>query len=269
VHNALERYYGYGEALLPAYDRIAREELERLTMSGIRFYESTWRKEADLGRIMLAGYETWLEETGADADIRVVSAEEKLCHMFEIDGTPVELRGKIDLRAFNTFTEQYLVVDFKTCKSFESLTESAHLSSQLLTYMLLEKLNAVGDPDHHLGGAMYVMFRKVRQGSMSKPPFYARHEVHHNTDRIRTHYHQTVGLLQDYVRVVKALDAGTDWRLVAYPNPHPFTRYSDFKTAMDMIGEPGLEVMLHDRYKQHDPHARYAESPVDMLAEIA
>lgn len=269
VHTALERYYGYGEDLIDAYARTAKEELEKLTMSGAVFHEPTWRSDTELGRIMIAGYPEWLEDTGADADLEVVSAEEKLSAILDIDGTPVELRGKIDLRVRNTFTGMNLVADFKTCKTFESFTETAHLSEQLKTYMLLELLNNEENPDHNLQGAMFIMFRKVKQGPTSKPPFYARHEVHHSVARIRAYYTQVIGTLRDYVHVVKALDAGVDHRLVAYPNPHPYTRYSAFKNVMDMMDDPGVEDLLNALYVQQDPHARYDTEPADLLSQVA
>jgi hypothetical protein len=268
VHNALERYYGYGEDLVEAYDKFARAELQALLDSGKIYYEQTWRAEAELGRIMVSGYEDYLAETGVDADLEVVSAEEKLSHVFDINGTQVELRGKIDLRVFNKFTEQYMVADFKTCKTFESFTETAHLSEQLKTYMTLEMLTNLDNPDHHLGGAMFIMFRKVKQSRASKPPYYARYEVHHSKARLRGYYQQLLGTLEDYLRVVQALDAGVDHRKVAYPNPHPFTRYSEYKNAMDMMDDPGIEDMLHTLYKQYDPHARYSEEPADLLSQL-
>ena len=268
VHAALERYYGYGENLVEAYNRIAAQELAELQESGKPFYEPTWRSESELGRIMIAGYPDYLEETGADAFLEVVSAEEKLTHILEVDGVAVELRGKIDLRVFNRFTKMFLVIDFKTCKTFESFTETAHLSEQLKFYMLLEMLTNSDNPDHHLQGAMFILFRKVRQGKTSKPPYYARHEVHHAPRVIKSYYQQLYGVLRDYVHVVKALDAGVDHRLVAYPNPHPFTRYSAFKNVMTMMDDPGVEDMLHNLYVQRDPHARYAEGPANLLSQF-
>lgn len=269
VHAALERYYGYGEDLIQAYAKVAEDELAELVASGKPFHEPTWRSETELGRIMIAGYPEWLEETAADAQLEVVSAEEKLSYVLDIDGMQVELRGKIDLRVRNLWTGMNLVADFKTCKTFESFTETAHLSEQLKTYMLLELLNNQDNPEHNLQGAMFIMFRKVRQGSTSKPPFYARHEVHHSVARIRSHYMQVIGTLRDYVHVVKALDAGVDHRLVAYPNPHPYTRYSAFKNVMDMMDDPGVEDLLHAQYEQQDPHARYDTAPADLLSQVA
>jgi hypothetical protein len=268
VHYALERFYGYGENLVAAYDEMARQELLALEESGKLIYEGDWRREADLGRIMVSGYEDYLEETGVDADLEVISTEEKLTHVFDIDGVPVELRGKIDLRVRNIFTGMNLVADFKTCKTFESFTETAHLSEQLKTYMVLELLNNVDNPEHHLQGAMFILFRKVKQGPTSKPPYYSRYEVRHSKARLRGYYAQMLGTLQDYVRVVQALDAGVDHHTVCYPNPHPYTRYSEYRNALDMMDDPGIEDLLHSMYRQVDPHARYAEGPADLLSQL-
>jgi len=272
VHSALEMFYGYGHDLVDSYNDIAESELASLKESGILFDENAWRKETDMGRIMLAGYVEYLEETGADVDLKVVGAEEKLSHIIDVDGTAVELRGKIDLRVLNTFTNQHLVVDFKTTNSFEKLTSTAHLSDQLKIYMLLEKLAHKENPEHHLQGALFIMFRKVRRGPTSKPPYYDRCEVHHSPAKIKSYYYQVFGTLRDYVRTVKALDAGADPRLVAYPTPHPWTQYNEFRHVIDMMGDGDdqrVRDMINDLFVQQDPHERYNVAPADLLSQIA
>lgn len=270
VHAALERMYGYGHPLVEAYDDIAEAELQSLHDSAVVFDETAWRKETELGHIMLSGYCEWLEETGADADLKVISAEEKLSHIIDVDGTPVELRGKIDCRVQNTFTGMNLVVDWKTTAAFERLTSVAHHSEQLLTYMLLERLVHKDDDTHKLQGAMYVMFRKVRRSAASKPPYYDRIEVHHSEARLRSYYTQLYGTLRDYVHVVKALDKGVDHRLVAYPTPNNTLQWSPFKHVMSMMDDGSrVDDMITDLFEQQDPHARYLEQPADLLSQVA
>lgn len=272
VHAALERFYGFSHDLVESYNDIAQEELGSLQSSGVVFDQAAWQKEAELGRIMLEGYDIWLQDTGADANFKVVGVEQKLSHIIDVDGYPVELRGKIDLRVKNTFTNQHLVVDFKTTNSFEKLVSTAHLSSQLKIYMLLERLVHKTDPEHYLQGALFIMFRKVRRGPTSKPPYYDRFEVHHSPARLKSYYFQVFGILRQYVHAVQALDAGVDWRLVVPHTPHPWTQYNDFKHVIDMMddaNDKNVQDMISDLFVQQDPHARYLETPADLLSEIA
>ncbi|QGF20316.1 Cas4 family exonuclease [Gordonia phage Sixama] len=261
VHAALERYYGYGHNLVDTYVEIANDEMAKLQESKVVFDVSAWQREAELGRIMLAGYEEWLEETGADEHLEVIGAEEKLSHILEIDGTTVELRGKIDLRAKDTFTGMNLVIDWKTTANMSWLSASAPSSEQLLTYMTLERLTNAHDPEFMLQGARFVMLRKVRRSGTAKPPFYDTIEVHHNQTRLRNYFTQLIGTLSDYVRVVKALDAGIDHRFVAYPNASTHKRWSPYNTVTQMMDDGSdVESMINDLFAQQDPHERYVTS---------
>ena len=266
VHAALERHYGYGHDLVDAYSEIANEEQTKLLDSGIVFDITQWQKEADLGRIMLSGYVEWLEETGADRYLEVINAEEKLSYMMDIGGTPVELRGKIDLRAKDTFTGMNLVIDWKTTINMSWLAASAPASEQLLTYMTLERLTNLDKKDFYLQGARYVMLRKVRRTGTAKPPFYDIVEVHHNQERLRNFYTQLLGTLHDYVRVVKALDRGMDHRFVAYPNAASSKRWSPYTHLTQMIDDgSNAEAMIDDLFVQGDPHDRYGDEHGSLL----
>lgn len=268
VHSALERYYGYGHDLESSYVEIAQEEEAKLIESGVVFDLASWRKEAELGRIMLAGYSEWLEESGVDQYLEVVGAEEKLSHVFEIDGQKIELRGKIDLRAKDTFTGMNVVIDWKTTSNMAGLSAEALNSEQLLTYMTLERLNAAATDDKEflLQGARFVMLRKVRRSGTAKPPFYDVVEVRHNETRLRNFYTQLCGTLSDYIRVVNALDEGVDHRYVAYPNPSARTSWSPFGAISHMMDDGShIEEMLADLFTQGDPHERYSEKHGSML----
>lgn len=269
VHAALEQYYAYGFDLVAAYLKIVEEELESIHASGIIFDETAWRKEADLGRIMLEGYAQWLEETGADADLETVGVEQKLTHILDIDGTPVELRGKVDHRIRNTFTGENFVVDWKTTANMEALMEQAHTSEQLLTYMFLERCVFKDDPEHRLGGATYTMLRKVKRTGTARPPFYDRIDVRHNEAEIDSYWLKLYGVLSDYIRVVKQLDAGVDHRIVCYPTPNSSAKWSPFKHVMSMMDDGSrVEDMINDLFVQQDPHERYNTEPADLLSDL-
>lgn len=270
VHAALEQHYGMSYDLVEAYRKICERELEDIYESGIVFDRSAWDKEAELGRIMLEGYREWLDETGADADYETVSVEQKLSHIFDIDGTPVEVRGKIDHRVKDRFTGMHLVEDWKTTANMDALAASAPHSEQLLTYMLLERAVHKDDPDHLLGGAVFTMLRKVKRSERARPPFYDRVHVRHNETALTNYWKRLYGVLRDYVYVVKALDAGVDHRIVAYPSPANSTRWSPFRHVMTMMDDGSrVEAMLDDLFVQQDPHARYAVEPADILSDVA
>lgn len=263
VHAALERYYAYGHDLVESYVEIAETELAGLYESGVVFDERAWRKETELGRIMLAGYHEWLEETGADADLEVLGVEQKLSHDMEIAGEDVRLVGKMDLRVKDTRTGQNLIMDWKTTNNFTRLTDNILMNEQLLTYMLLERLNYEEGDHQFLQGAVFMMLRKVTRGPRSKPPYYERVEIHHRKQRLLSFYTRLVGTITDYVRVVKHLDDGVDHKLVAYPTPGQQCRYCPFKHVCDMAEDSeNIDLMVHDLYTQGDPHERYGEDEV-------
>lgn len=262
VHKAMELYYTDGRPLAEAYVEIAKKELKRLEDSEVLFDRTEWESENELGRIMLEGYEEWLAETGADSDYEILGAEKRLSHHFDILEVDVELRGKVDIRVRNRVTGARLVVDNKTTAHFSNLAVTAAYNSQLKTYMLLERL---ADKEHEsdwVQGALFNMLRKVKRGVQARPPFYERLEVHHNDAVMRSFYVQTVGVLRDYVSTVKALDAGTDPNVVAYPTAGAQCRYCPFR-APCLLMDDGSRVddMIRTLYTQSDPHLRYDELP--------
>jgi len=255
VHTALERHYLRGEDLLEAYRQLVGIERAELEDSGRPFDNEKWSEEAELGRVMLEGFVDWREETGFDTDFRIFAVEDALSHVFDIDGTAVELRGKLDARARSTFSGMQLILDWKTAKSISQLIAQADNSEQLLTYATLEYLN---NPDAILQGALYVILRKTLRGPATKPPYYAVHEVHFSQGRIATFGHRLSGVLADYVRIVAALDAGIDFRRVVYPTPNFFATFSAYSPLIMLLDE-GIapERMIADRFEQIDPHERY------------
>lgn len=262
VHKAMELYYTDGRDLQEAYAEIARKELDRLNESEVLFDRMAWESENELGRIMCEGYEEWLAETGADADYEILGAEKRLSHQFDIFDVEVELRGKVDIRVRNRVTGARLVVDNKTTAHFSNLAITAAYNSQLKTYMLLERLADKEHEDDWVQGALFNMLRKVKRGVQARPPFYERLEVHHNDVVMRNFYVQTVGVLRDYVSTVKALDAGADPNVVAYPTAGAQCRYCPFR-APCLLMDDGSRVddMLKALYTQRDPHLRYEEQP--------
>lgn len=94
IHACLEAYYTDGRNPVDVHRELI--ENDRLELALVERDVTELEKEAELGRIMLEGYINWLEETGADADYEVVSAEEILTVPLPHHG--VEMVGKLDMR---------------------------------------------------------------------------------------------------------------------------------------------------------------------------
>jgi hypothetical protein len=109
IHACLEAFYADGRHPLEVHRELV--EKDRLELLLVERDLTDLEKEADLGRIMLEGYLEWLEETGADADYEVVSAEEILTVPLPHHG--VEMVGKLDMRVRRKSDGVRLFMDHK------------------------------------------------------------------------------------------------------------------------------------------------------------
>lgn len=271
VHLALQLHYTDGRDLVECYNQIARDEYAELVSMKIIFDRTAWESETDLGRIMLEGYVEWVAETGADAEYETIGAEDKLTYVMPVHGpygeVMVEMRGKIDHRVRNLRNGSRLVVDHKTTAHFANLTVTADKNEQLLFYMLLERLNKRNE-DEWLQGAMLNMLRKVKRGTMSKPPYYERLEVRKSETELRSFWTRLQGMLQDYVRVVQMLDNGYDHRQAAYPTAIS-CGYCPFRHPCTLTDDGSrIDDMLASLYTQRDPHERYNEEPASIMDPV-
>jgi hypothetical protein len=215
-----------------------------------------------LERAMIEGYVEWLGESGADADYEVVGSEQVLSALFdiEVDGKTylVELLGKLDARLRRKTDGAILFIDHKTVGSLTDIVPSLRQNEQMLTYVLLEALNAADD--EYVSGALYNMLRKVKRTAQAKPPFFDRLEVHHNPIEIESFHVHLHGATRDIIRARNALDAGESHHSVAYPNPTNDCRYDcEFVRVCPLFddGSPGVEDMLAAVYVPVNPLARY------------
>lgn len=262
IHAALEQHYAYGRDLLDVYRDEADLEYDTIKTEDTPWFdEDEWRKEIRLGHVMLEGFLEWVQETGFGSDFTITAVEQKLSYPMQIDGTPIELRGKLDCRINHLASGMDSILDWKTTISIDKLTESVQSSEQILFYMLLDTLLHKDVPDHYLQGGLFVMLRKTLRTANASPPFYAAIEVHHSKTRLRNFYTTLYGSLIDYVRAVQALQSGADWRLFAYPSPGNSFMYSPYRRLIDVIlyGEDA-ERMISDLYIQCDPHERYSST---------
>lgn len=256
IHLALEMYYTNNDDPLDVYAKTIEED--RLWLMVEQRDDTKFNKEAELGRIMLEGYMEWLEETGADSGLIVVSAEEKLTVPI-MDGR-VNLIGKLDMRVKRKLDGVRLFMDHKTCATFGSVTDIAHLNWQPKMYLLLEMLKE--DEEERCDGMLYNMLRKVKRSATATPPFYQRVEVRHNKHTMNAFWVQVHGVINDILAARKALDDGYDHNLVCYPNPTNDSTWKDQFFPIGALIDDGsaADQFIADFYKQVDPYERYEDA---------
>lgn len=265
VHFALASYYSgswdIDEALSTykesaAYDRELL--LEQDPLNDLRKFES----EVELGLIMLEGYFDWLGESGIDMGLTVIAAETPIeAPLKGIDN--VNLRGKLDLRVQREFDGARLFLDHKTVGSLQQANGTIIQDEQMLTYHLLEKLEAfaIGDESgERTDGGLYNMLRKVKRTATAKPPFYDRIEVRHNDTELRNFYVRITGEVRRILEAEQALADGVDHHYVVPPNPTRDCSWDcDFYKMCPMLDDGSrAEDFLRDNFAIGDPDARYA-----------
>ena len=212
--------------------------------------------EAELGRIMLEGYLEWVEDEGIDAELDIISSEEKISVPI-LDGT-VELQGKLDMRVRRKIDGARMFRDWKTVGG--SLSDFANLlpmNEQNLTYMLLEMLKE-GEENRSDGG-IFTMLKKVKRTAAAKPPFYEQVEVRHNIFTLRSFWDRIHGTIVDMMRVRTALDEGASHTSVAYPSPSRDCSWKcQFASICTMFDDgSSAEQALTDIFEEADPYAYY------------
>jgi RecB family exonuclease len=260
VHRALEQKYGYGKDLLKAHARLV--EMDRAEMEMDLIDISELDAEAELGRIMLEGYEEWVADNGLDAYLEVVSAEEKL-ELPLMDGQ-VNLVGKLDIRFRRKTDGVRLFGDFKTSANFSDLTRIAHMDEQQLLYHILETQQPA---EERCDGGMFRMLKKVKRSASAKPPFYEQMEVRHNVFTLRSFWIRLHGVLNDMVTAQRALEAGADPMFIAYPTPRRDCNFDCPFFAVCPMTDDGsaAESAIEMAYRVGSPFEHYeVEGPLDV-----
>lgn len=266
IHNALEAYYKDPDVdLMDEYNRLVRIDNRRfLATPEAAFPENVddFDSEAELGRIMVEGYQQWVEETNIDASIEVVGIEEILIHHLKDFDPRVHVIGKTDLKVLWAFDKTIRLFDHKSAAAsgFGDYEKYAYFSEQLMHYTLLEQLE--GDPENKVVGGTYNVLKKVKRSARAKPPFFMRIDVRFNKATMESFKIRLLGTVRDIMRTRDELDDGADHRYVAYP-----TQKMDwscgtcpFFSVCNMLDDGSdAEGMLKDNFVQIDPNARYNE----------
>lgn len=213
-----------------------------------------YKDQCDLARAIISGYVEWLAETGVDEDLEVIAPETKLTAEILPD---IALIGKLDVEVRRRSDRTRLFIDHKSVGNLTTPLRTLHLDEQMLTYMLLQKLNT---PDGELSaGALYNMLRKVKRTARAKPPFYERIEIQHNQHEIDSFHVRLVGTITVILDVIQQLLDGADHRAVAYPTPTSDCSWDcDFLAICSMMDDGSrVEDFISENYVQVDPLARY------------
>lgn len=259
VHDALAEYYADRSDPLAIIDAKTAELVAEYPE-----HAEYIEKDAALARIMVEGYLEWLEETGADFELEVVEPERPVeVRLVRLpSGREVMLRGKLDGKV--RLRGGWLAfLEHKTVGNFVDLPATAQINRQLLTYGLLEYLEAIegGDERPRTGGALLNMLRKVKRTARAKPPFYERADVRHNVEELRNHWRHTVAVAKKIAEAEAALDAGASHHDVVPPVDQTDCRYScPFFQVCPMFDDGSdVEDLLETLYEEHDPFERYGE----------
>jgi hypothetical protein len=273
VHAGLAAWYepSYGadqfndELALHVYDELVRadkaelgtyvdgeigEELPRTPPSG---FES----DVELGRLMLGGYFEWVRETGIDEDWRVLTAETRQRASLR-EG--VDLVAKYDLEVERLSDGARRFVDHKTVGNLTDIPRVAHIASQFKHYALVQRLRFGGDV--RTDGGIYNMLRKVKRTIRAKPPFFGRHEVHHNDNDLRSYWMQVTGHVGRLLQAEEQLADGGSHQFIVPPTPAQDCSWScPFFAVCPMFDDGSdAEGFLEDWYHVGDPLARYRDT---------
>lgn len=259
VHDALAAYYDPVTATDPvahASDYYADELLMHPE------YEYEILGEQSLVQPMLIGYVEWLEETGADSDLRMLGSE----RMVEIAMTEdVTLLSKLDAPVEQASDGAQLVLEHKTVGDLESPLNLLKLDTQLLTEHLVRFLDAMNkgatqeEAYNQCHGILYNMLKKNKRTSRAKPPFYGRLVIPHNIHELRNHWQHVLSTAREIQKVRVRLDAGESHHRVVPPSPDKNCTWKcEFFHICPMFDDGSrVEDAIEAIYEERDPLERY------------
>ena len=262
VHKGLEHYYTL-EGLDPdrTYAFLRQEyekeynflEEQRATPEELKKFH----QKHDLALTIITGYFQWLEETGADSDLKVVSVEKRLECDSPVEG--VTLLGKLDLQVLRTRTDQLFVLDHKTTQGFDDVISWVNINTQPVMYRLLQRrLHS----DKVLQGTIWNMLKKSKRTARATPPFYMRYEVYTSEGELEVFWHQLFGQIHEILRTIDRLNSGESHQSAAWPTPASDCKYTcPFYQVCGLMNDPRSdhEYVLNANYVEIDPLQRYQQ----------
>jgi hypothetical protein len=263
VHEALEALY---DPEAPRDPIVVFDEGVRRSLEEHPELKEDLVKDADLGRAMIEGYLEWLATEGVDQDLEVISVEEALEEQLTVlpesyGSEPIIVVGKLDQRIRRS-DGVHLFLDHKTVGDLSRPIKTLHLDTQMKMYHLLEYLRFLREQrplEERTDGGLYNMLRKVKRTVKANPPFFARYEVRHNIDELRSYWYEVYGVAKEIWRRKLLLDGGLDHRIAVPPTPRPECSWDcDFLAICAMLDDGSdVEAVIDQAYTVGDPYARY------------
>lgn len=177
----------------------------------------------------------------------------------------VELIDRAPARCIRVVAPDHLyvaenyVVTHNTVQNLADPLKTLQLDEQVLLYHLIHRLLT----EQRVDGALYNMLRKTKRTEKATPPFYARHEVRHNDQQLRSMWIRVMAQISDLLEAQARLEGGEDHRAVTYPTPDRSCAWQcPFLPACPILDEDPVsaEAMLSDLYVERDPLARYEDA---------
>lgn len=193
-------------------------------------------------------YLHWLDETGADLNLRIIGAEDKLSMPGPIENTI--LNGRIDLLAEDTRNGDIVVIDLKLVQSIQEKIRMLHLDTQPKTYALLAR--------EKYGKPVRVAFRIVKinqRSARTKGPQEEEYTIHLNEGQLDVYQKQLAGVFSDIIETTDALDAGGHHQTLAYPSASDTCSWKcPFFAVCPLLDDPASdgEWLLNDAYRRKD-----------------
>lgn len=255
VHAALEAYYG-GETTDPIawIDQKGKDDLEALEYnSDAKPWDfDNMYEDMIIGRNCMTLYMDWLEETGADDNLRTVSVEEKV--EVPLLGGRAILRGKVDILQEDVSSGLLCVNDFKTYGREDGLRETLERSFQHWCYIIGMQHCY---PEQNVECARYTLIRKTKKipAVAPKTPFIQRFTVPATRRALSNKKAQIERIASEMIYLRDQEDPA-----VFYPSPGDPCRWCPYKAPceiQDESAEAALALLGNGGYTQGTRYARY------------
>jgi hypothetical protein len=243
VHKVFENYYsGGGADPVVFYNALSAKAVAWQEEHSVPEWEmDELYKDIALGRRLVSAYFDWLEETGADHGLEVVSTEEMI--EAEILGGDVLLRGKIDTKFRREDSGLLVLNDFKSLGRWDS-GQRARLehSYQHHVYTAIENLS---HPDDPMAEAWYTVLVKGRSPKIER--FKVPGTARSGPNRLRD-------IERICIDMIRAIDEKSD-----YPSPNQHCAWCDYRQPCLIADDSpaAAEEYLNVKFLVGGRHERY------------
>lgn len=212
VHSGLEYHYTTGADGALLIDSIA---------AGLNETDGPlspeWIKVYRLARTMVAGYQDWIQDTGADAGETTLACELNLeLPIGLVLGDEIILTCKIDRVVKDELSGELIIEDHKTVQSLD-IQEILAVDDQGQFYAMM----ASAHYGKRVNRFRHNMLRKVLRTAAAKPPFYGRQEVRFTEEQLDNAWQQQYSVVHRMVEALQTVEANENLHhQVMYPTPN-------------------------------------------------